>query len=379
MMRRDALAMGAAVLAAVPVVVSCPVSASAEYLPSWEQWRELYDYNLTDPVVTYLYTDDVIAPYWRYYASAVMAVVEGVYINGNYAITPSDFQGISGYYLLDGAQRFGSIYANGIQTVTASSDVSSDLITLVSLQDGTLALTLTPESGTNVEYTVRRNILSGGFTGLSVMTSRHGSRLHTKVYFDGTGIFTDVWYNITTAYDFTVYIRCNPLTAPAEFTTTGDYITTSTSSGRVLLGNALNFSSLPISDTYPTITSDNALDYISDVLNPYMVENVPDLEPYLYNPHVGEPIFPTGDTVSGMPKEWTIKNPALPSYNLDLQLPTADYSTVDVATPIEQNASGIRFWWAMFGTLLDHFGLKSLVVLACALGLFLLILTRLGR
>lgn len=382
MMRRNALAMGAAVLAAVPVVACGNIVASAEYLPSWEQWRSLYDYNLTDPTVRFLYTDDVIAPYWRYYTSAVMAVVEGVYINGNYEITPGDFSGMSGYYLVDGTQRFGAVYASGVAaTITGGFGVPSSPVALVSLQDGTLSLRLAPTyNEPDVDYTVNKSLLSGAFTGLGVTYRRAGGGdMRTTVIYDGTGIFGLYAYEARTATLDTRYIRCNPSGDPVEFTTTSDYISANTSGGRVLLGRSLSFAALPTSDTYPTITSNNALDYVENVLNPYMEDIAPETAPYLYDPTPYEPIYPTGETVSGMPKEWTIENPALPSYNLDLQLPTADYSAVDVATPIEQNASGIRFWWVMLGTLLDHFGLKSLVVLACALGLFILVLTRLGR
>lgn len=376
MMRRSALAMGAAVLAAVPVVTCGNIAASAEYLPSWEQWRSLYDYNLIDPTVQFLYTDDVIAPYWRYYASAVMAVVEGVYINGNYEITPGDFSGVSGYYLLDGVRRFGSLYASGVHSsvTVVPGEENASICAVWSLQDGAMEVSLVPSDTTAIyNYTTS---ISDNIWSLSYRRTNQ-TRPHTTVYFHGTGICDDVsiWNNtIATSY-FAVLVGGDA----AEWRgSSADYIGVNTMPYS-LLGEAVSFPSLPVNDAFPTISVDNALDYVADVLNPYMQEIAPETVPYLFNPREGDPVYPTGETVQGMPKEWTIENPALPSYNLDLQLPTADYEAVDVVTPINQNASGIQFWWAMLGTLLDHFGLKSLVVLACALGLFLLVLTRLGR
>lgn len=373
------LAVGAAVLAAVPSFMSGALPVSAEYLPSWEQWRSLYDYNLSDPTVQFLYTDDVIAPYWRYYASAVMAVVEGVYINGNFEITPGNFSGMSGYYLVDGSQRFGSIYAGGVSTVTGSAGAPSDSVALVALQDGTLSIRFTPNSGSDVAYTLQRSLLTGGFTGLSIYYERVSGRLQSSIIFEGTGIFDSYSYSVGTAFSNSRYIRCNPSGDPVEFTTTLDYLAANTSGGRVLLGRSLSFSSLPTSDDYPVITVDNALDYVSDVLNPYMKENAPDTVPYLFNPYGDEPVYPTGETVQGMPKEWTIENPAFPSYNLDLQLPTADFESVDVSPVLEEHATGIGFWWQMLTYLLDSFGVRELFIFAMVMGLLVTVLTRLGR
>lgn len=379
MMRRNALAMGAAVLAVVPVVMSCPVSASAEYLPSWEQFKSLYDYNLTDPTIKFLYGDPVVGIWWKYYYSALYAIVEGVYINGNYEITPGDFAGMSGYYLVDGSQRFGAIYAGGVSTVMGSAGAPSDPVALVALQDGTLSLRLAPNSGSDVSYTIQHSLLNGGFTGLSLYYERTSGRLQSSIIYEGTGIFDTYSYGVSTAFSNSRYIRCNPSGDPVEFTTTIDYLAANTSGGRVLLGRSLTFSSLPVSDAYPTITADNALDYVSDVLNPYMSENAPDTVPYLFNPYGDEPVYPTGETVQGIPKAWTVENPRLPSYSLDLQLPTADFDAVDVSTPLEHHATGLRFWWALLGECLDHFGVKELVIFALALGLIVTILTRLGR
>lgn len=367
----NALAMGAAVLAAVPVVSCETFSAFADdvsILPSWEQWRSLYDYNLTDPTVLYLYTDDVIAPYWRYYASAVMAVVEGVYINGNFEITPGDFSGMSGYYLVDGSQRFGSVYASGVSTVSGSMSEPSAPVALVALQDGTLSLRLAPDSGSSaVDYTIRKTLLTGGFTGLSIMYGRVSGRLWSNVTFEGTGIFDTYSYGATTAYDDTCYIRCNPAVEPVEFTTTTDYLAWNSSGGRVLLGRSLYFSSLPTSDAYPTITADNALDYVENVLNPYMEENAPDSAPYLYDPNATPPepsTYPVQET-------WA-SNAEWPEGNLLPTIPAASY-TVDIP---EIMTEGAAFWWRCLGVLFDGLGITAVVVGLLALGIVLYFVLR---
>lgn len=376
MMRRNALAMGAAVFAAVPVVVS-PLSASAASPMTPAEWMDYYNVSSTDVIVGTLWTDDFFPVYY----TMVMNIVQMPYING-VPIDPASYELRAGYYLRDGVRHRGSITLWSRRTYQNGG--SSGSLPLFAGDDCSISVTVTPVTGnTSQQYYIDYTVDSSSMPRLYIASALSRRDMHIVATAPGFDYGT---FSTTLSGNYFNYVYLGQITggAPVEM---GNNLDAVLGYGgypsQRLLGEAAVMPSMPISDLYPTITADNALDYIEDVLNPWAVVQSPDIEPYLFEPvepvEPVEPIYPTGETVSGMPKEWTIENPALPSYNLDLQLPTADYSAVDVSTPLEQNASGIRFWWAMLGTLLDHFGLKSLVVLACALGLFLLVLTRLGR
>lgn len=374
MMRRDALAMGAAVLAAVPVVISpLTVSAATPMTPS--EWMDYYNVSSSEIAWGDFWTSDEFFPI---YYTMVMNVVQMPYING-VPIDPASYSMRAGYYLRDGVRHRGSVTLWSRRTYQNGGN--SGALPLFAGDDCSISVNIEPTSGnTDQMYYIDYTVDSSSYPRLYIASALSRRDMHVIVSAPGFDYGTRA---TTLSGNYFNYVYLGRVTGgtPVEMGLDTDAILGFNGyPSTQLLGGSAVMPSMPTSDTYPTITADNALDYIRDVLNPWAVEQSPDIEPYLLDPvEPVEPIYPTGEMVQGMPKEWTVENPALPSYNLDLQLPTADYETIDVATPIEQNATGIRFWWAMLGTLLDHFGLKSLVVLACALGLFLLILTRLGR
>lgn len=386
MMRRNALAMGAAVLAAAPVVMS-PFSACADFEPPlneqlWDDfkaWETEID-GLGSPSE---WTALISSGFGLYYGN-IAGLVYAVYSSETAAVVPGDFGGAGGIYTdSNGVQRYGSVY-----TYTRSYDTIGwepvPHTAFLALADSVYSIELTPTYASSDTYPYTWTFTPGSYNNSdgSFVRSITVRRYHTGGYQERMYTSWDVGSgsdrasgNVGSGYDVTFSVKMTS----AAVSPTWPGISAAIQGQTPVFGAGVSLGDLPTSEDFPTLTRDNLGDYIRDVLNPAIVEDDPAIEPYLFTPSEPyEPIYPT-DFAEGIPKAWTVENPRLPSYSLDLQLPTADYETIDVATPIEQNANGIRFWWAMLGTLLDHFGLKSLVALACALGLFLLILTRLGR
>lgn len=124
-----------------------------------------------------------------------------------------------------------------------------------------------------------------------------------------------------------------------------------------------------------SLASGNINAYILDTLNPYIINQYPDVEPYVYTPYT--PVYPT-DFVTGVPKDWTIINPQLPQIpDLDFQIPTANFDCLDVS-PIRQNLSGVGFWWDLLETVLDTTAFKGIFIAFAIIGLAIFVLWKLG-
>lgn len=386
MRRPNALAMGAAVLAAAPVVIS-PLTVCADFEPPlteqlWDDfvaWETDID-GLGSPAEWTALISSGFGPYFGNVAGLIYAV----YSSETAAVVPGDFGGAGGIYTdSNGNQRFGSVY-----TYTRSYDtVGYEPVphtAFLALADSVYSIELTPTYASSDTYaytwtfTPTTSTNSDGTFVRSVAIRRY----HTGGYQERLYSSWDIGSgsdrasgSVGSGYDVSFRVKLTP----AAVAPTWPGIATAIQGQTAVFGAGVSLGNLPASEDYPTLTRDNLGDYIRDVLNPAVVENYPDIEPYLFVPSEPyEPIYPT-DFAEGIPKAWTVENPRLPSYGLDLQLPTADFDVVDVSTPLEQHATGIRFWWSLLGEVLDRFGVKELVIFALALGLIVTILTRLGR
>ena len=162
------------------------------------------------------------------------------------------------------------------------------------------------------------------------------------------------------------YIRAADVD-PVEFTKTSDYISSSPYGGRILLGSSATVSGLPTGSGFETITQDNALDYVADILNPYIVENAPDVEPYLYDPYA------TPEEPSTYPVQETWAEDAdWPEGNLLPTIPAASYTCRDTG----DDDGGVAFWWRCLGILFDGLGITAVVVGLLALGIVLYFVLR---
>lgn len=120
------------------------------------------------------------------------------------------------------------------------------------------------------------------------------------------------------------------------------------------------------------------LDYIQNVYNPWYIETYPELEPYIYAPY--SPEFPDpSDAYPGIPKDWTIKNPQLPtSPSIGLNAYKPDLSEMNPSESIMEYDSGFDFWWWLTNQALTHTNTKTIVLLAILLGLVGYLLWHLG-
>lgn len=140
-----------------------------------------------------------------------------------------------------------------------------------------------------------------------------------------------------------------------------------------IMGNALSVS-MP-SGSFTPATIDN---YWSESVFPYIVNNYPECVKFIEAPY--EPEYPDpSDFYPGIPKDWTIDNPQLPTVpDLDLQLPTADFDDLDPVEPITSNLSGVSFWWDLLETILDLVDVKAFWIAIAAIGLAVFVLWKLG-
>ena len=135
-----------------------------------------------------------------------------------------------------------------------------------------------------------------------------------------------------------------------------------------LIGNAIQVQ-LPagtIDSSYPQIL----IQWVNDTYPEYT---------YLFPDVPPEPIYPT-DFVTGIPKDWTIENPPLPtSPNVSLSPRDADFSVIDPSEAVAQNATAFDFWWWLTDRILTYTDMKNIVVLFVGLGAVSYILWRIGR
>lgn len=118
--------------------------------------------------------------------------------------------------------------------------------------------------------------------------------------------------------------------------------------------------------------------YVQEVLRPYVETNYPDIV-YLLPDKPWEPQYPS-ETIVGIPKDWTIENPQLPTApDLTIEIPTADFDSIDPVEHLEPFTDGMGFWWALTSWLLDVTHTKSFVILALIVGVIGFVIWRLGR
>lgn len=131
-----------------------------------------------------------------------------------------------------------------------------------------------------------------------------------------------------------------------------------------LIGNAKQVQ-LPagtIDSDYPQIL----INWVNENYPEY-IDLFPDLPP--------DPIYPS-EYVTGLPKDWTIENPPLPtSPQIDISVPDA---TLPDLSGLREYTDGVGFWWALTGHIMDVFGIRTIVLLLIGIGVFAFVIYRLG-
>lgn len=119
--------------------------------------------------------------------------------------------------------------------------------------------------------------------------------------------------------------------------------------------------------------------YIENVLRPWVVENYPEYIYLLPEPPQPESQYATDDIVPGIPKDWTIINPELPtSPHLDLTIPEGDFQAIDPGDTFTGFASGVGFWWSMVNEILTTFHIKTLALALLAVAVAIFALYKIG-
>lgn len=114
-------------------------------------------------------------------------------------------------------------------------------------------------------------------------------------------------------------------------------------------------------------------DYPQILIN-WVNENYPEYN-YLFPDVPPDPIYPT-DFVTGIPKDWTVENPPLPtSPQMDISIPEA---TLPDLSGLTEYTDGVGFWWALMGHIMDIFGIRTIVLLLIGIGVFAFVIYRLG-
>lgn len=356
-MRRRALAMGAAVLAAVPVVISpLPASAASPMTPT--EWMQYYNVSSADVVVGTLWTDEFFPVYY----TMIMNVVQMPYING-VPIDPASYEMRAGYYLRDGVRHRGSVTLWARRTFQNGGNSGS--MPLFAGDDCSISVTVEPVTGnTSQQYYIDYGVDSSSHPRLYIASALSRRDMHIVATAPGFeyGTFSTT---LSGNYFNNVYLGQITGGAPVEMGNNldavlgyGGYPSTR------LLGQAVTMPTMPTSDLYPTITADNALDYIEDVLNPWALEQSPDIEPYLLSEPVPVPTYPVQETWAS-DADW-------PEGNLLPTIPAASYS-VDIPAVMTEGAA---FWWRCLGVLFDGLGITAIVVGLLALGIVLYFVLR---
>lgn len=199
-----------------------------------------------------------------------------------------------------------------------------------------------------------------------------------------SGVYTSLTVDDTFDYFISNY-STSAYSPSFTMTATRDYIPVISSGGRV--SSSVSIGGFPKQVIFPSgnVSKASPWDYYNDLLIPYLQDTYPDFPPEYFPPAYEpetpdipyEPIYPT-DFVTGVPKDWTITNPQLPSIpDLDFQIPTADFESLDVS-PIRQNLSGVGFWWDLLETVLDTTAFKGLFLAFAIIGLAIFVLWKLG-
>lgn len=120
--------------------------------------------------------------------------------------------------------------------------------------------------------------------------------------------------------------------------------------------------------------------YLENVFRPWVELNYPD---YVYLlPEAPQPSseYATDDIVPGIPKDWTIINPDLPSApHFEISKPDADLTVLDPSVTLSDFSNPIGFWFTLLDRTLDAVHLKPILFVALAFGLLTYIFWKLGR
>lgn len=244
---------------------------------TWPEYKALYAYSAGGAAHQLLWETDAI--YYQYYA-ALMAIMDGLYTNGAAAITPGNYSGVTGYYLRNGVQKFGSVYYRPRQTYYSGGQ--SDTIAVFLGDDCGVIMSCVPTSGNvGIQYYVDF-LPSSGVPCWYIGSG--AARRNFTVSCVGTGYFEDIDHTFSGGYFYSAYFGSVGSSAPVEMGSLSEVIEFGGFASKQLLGQTRALTALPTSEDFPTITAANAFDYIENVLNPWAVQNSAELETYLFHP-----------------------------------------------------------------------------------------------
>lgn len=119
--------------------------------------------------------------------------------------------------------------------------------------------------------------------------------------------------------------------------------------------------------------------YVQGPFREYVTQYYPDYIYLLPDPEPEPPQYATDDIVPGIPKEWTIINPELPtSPHLDLTIPDGEFQDIDPGETFTGFSSGVGFWWAMVNEILNTFHIKTLALALLAVAVAIFALYKIG-
>lgn len=227
-------------------------------------------------------------------------------------------------------------------------------------------------------------VLCAGADRLNVGYSVGGSYISLRWIYYGSVSSVSIYANSSIISDYSTTNLTNN-TINAEFTTDSAYpriqdgetvwryFTFNSPAAIAKLGSSFQLPS-------GSLSSGNVNSYINDVLNPYFITQYPDIEPYVYTPYV--PIYPT-DFVTGIPKNWTVENPQLPTAtDLEFEHYEDDLTGFHPIQEIKETVDIIKamdFWWWLTENTLDVLNLKIFYVIFLTVGVLIFIVWIIGQ
>lgn len=261
-------------------------------------------------------------------------------------------------------------------------NASGSRVVFASADDFTIAVDYTPAQNVSFPGFTTQNFY--GYYYVATQTSEYVNTL-TFTGTSCTGIMTNYdFVDSSLAYvsriaTYDSVITMEETTIPSSYYVTSGYY--SEHPGRFIGGMLKDPNGQPISNTtqqFIRATVSNSFPDFVDALKDDLYTNFPTyiIDEIWIEPDTPiQPIYPT-DFVTGIPKDWTVENPPLPtSPQIDIDVPDA---TLPDLSGLTEYTDGVGFWWALTGHIMDVFGIRTIVLLLIGIGVFAFVIYRLG-
>lgn len=307
--------------------------------------------------------------------AAVAGAVIGVYLCTKNPLVLGGYYDGGNVTVISGLYKFNDEVRLGYEFFTDQHNLSSDApFTFATAYDFEIGVT-----GSISSYSA--SVSYNRYFGMTIGSTSNSNLAISN--FRGNGLFTQGSYSARgNAPNYYYRFGGNLSTSGSQYVDLDRFPTTSLSNIFYYEPvDATNVIQVTAQITLPTGELDPANPdvYIENVLRPWVVENYPEYIYLLPEPPQPESQYATDDIIPGIPKDWTIINPELPtSPHLDLTIPDGNFQDIDPGDTFTGFASGVGFWWSMVNEILTTFHIKTLALALLAVAVAIFALYKIG-